>query len=51
MTRLATRSRTTFSLLYELYDNEAQYTQDLYDGVGLTEDVKKFCTTTPIRPS
>ena len=32
----------TFSLLYELYDNEAQYTQDLYDGVGLTEDVKKF---------
>jgi ribonucleoside-diphosphate reductase beta chain len=32
----------TFSLLYELYDNEVQYTQDLYDGVGLTEDVKKF---------
>jgi len=32
----------TFSLLYELYENEAQYTQDLYDGVGLTEDVKKF---------
>ncbi|WP_347976123.1 class 1b ribonucleoside-diphosphate reductase subunit beta [Microbacterium sp. ProA8] len=32
----------TFSLLYELYDNEIQYTQDLYDGVGLTEDVKKF---------
>lgn len=31
-----------FSLLYELYDNEVQYTQDLYDGVGLTEDVKKF---------
>ena len=31
----------TFSLLYELYDNEVQYTQDLYDGVGLTEDVKK----------
>ncbi|KRE22451.1 hypothetical protein ASG80_11115 [Agromyces sp. Soil535] len=30
----------TFSLLYELYDNEVQYTQDLYDGVGLTEDVK-----------
>ena len=23
----------TFSLLYELYDNEVQYTQDLYDGV------------------
>ncbi|WP_309065683.1 class 1b ribonucleoside-diphosphate reductase subunit beta [Microbacterium sp.] len=32
----------TFSLLYELYDNEVQYTQDLYDCVGLTEDVKKF---------
>ncbi|MFD5215863.1 class 1b ribonucleoside-diphosphate reductase subunit beta [Microbacterium sp. NPDC058345] len=32
----------TFSLLYELYDNEVQYTQDLYDGVGLSEDVKKF---------
>ena len=32
----------TFSLLYELYDNEIQYTQDLYDAVGLTEDVKKF---------
>ncbi|MTE22974.1 class 1b ribonucleoside-diphosphate reductase subunit beta [Microbacterium sp. ZXX196] len=32
----------TFSLLYELYDNEVQYTQDLYDTVGLTEDVKKF---------
>jgi ribonucleoside-diphosphate reductase beta chain len=31
-----------FSLMYELYDNEVQYTQDLYDGVGLTEDVKKF---------
>lgn len=32
----------TYSLMYELYDNEVQYTQDLYDGVGLTEDVKKF---------
>lgn len=32
----------TFGLLYELYDNEVQYTQDLYDEVGLTEDVKKF---------
>jgi len=32
----------TFTLLYELYDNEVQYTQDLYDSVGLTEDVKKF---------
>lgn len=32
----------TFSLLYELYDNEVQYTHDLYDSVGLAEDVKKF---------
>jgi len=32
----------TFSLLYELYDNEVEYTADLYDEVGLTEDVKKF---------
>ncbi len=31
-----------FSLMFELYENEIQYTQDLYDGVGLTEDVKKF---------
>jgi ribonucleoside-diphosphate reductase beta chain len=27
---------------FELYDNEVEYTQDLYDEVGLTEDVKKF---------
>ena len=26
----------TFELLFELYDNEVEYTQDLYDGVGLT---------------
>ena len=32
----------TFSLLYELYDNEVGYTQSLYDAVGLSEDVKKF---------
>ena len=31
-----------FELLLDLYDNEAKYTEDLYDGVGLTEDVKKF---------
>ena len=31
-----------FDLLLELYDNEARYTEELYDGVGLTEDVKKF---------
>lgn len=32
----------TYELLFELYENEVQYTQDLYDPVGLTEDVKKF---------
>ena len=32
----------TYDLLTELYENEVKYTQDLYDGVGLTEDVKKF---------
>ncbi len=31
-----------FDLLLELYDNEARYTEELYDGVGLSEDVKKF---------
>ena len=32
----------TFNLLFDLYDNEVKYTQELYDPVGLTEDVKKF---------
>ncbi|TFB58872.1 class 1b ribonucleoside-diphosphate reductase subunit beta [Cryobacterium sp. TMT1-62] len=32
----------TFNLMFELYENEIQYTQDLYDEHGLTEDVKKF---------
>ena len=32
----------TFDLLAELYDNEVAYTHDLYDEVGLAEDVKKF---------
>jgi len=32
----------TYGLLLDLYENEVEYTQDLYDGVGLTEDVKKF---------
>ena len=32
----------TYELLLDLYDNEELYTQDLYDGVGLTEDVKQF---------
>ncbi len=31
-----------FDFLLELYDNEERYTQELYDGVGLSEDVKKF---------
>src|SRR5699024_10251519 len=32
----------TFSLLIELYENEEQYTEDLYDPVGWTEEVKTF---------
>lgn len=32
----------TFSLLFDMYENEVHYTADLYDRVGLTEDVKKF---------
>jgi ribonucleoside-diphosphate reductase beta chain len=32
----------TYDLLMELYENEVRYTADLYDDVGLTEDVKKF---------
>nr|WP_281245676.1 class 1b ribonucleoside-diphosphate reductase subunit beta [Propionibacterium cyclohexanicum] len=32
----------TFSLLYELYENEVKYTHDLYDAVGWTDEVKKF---------
>jgi ribonucleoside-diphosphate reductase beta chain len=31
-----------FALLFELYDNECQYAADLYDPVGLTEDVKVY---------
>ncbi len=31
-----------YSMLMELYDNEIKYTADLYDEIGLTEDVKKF---------
>ncbi|ATA22898.1 class 1b ribonucleoside-diphosphate reductase subunit beta [Brenneria goodwinii] len=31
-----------YELLQDLYDNEVLYTQELYDGVGWTEDVKKF---------
>ncbi len=32
----------TYDLLMELYENEIKYTQDLYDAIGLTQDVKKF---------
>ena len=32
----------TFSLLLELYENEEVYTEDIYDPVGWTEDVKIF---------
>ncbi|PWC11271.1 class 1b ribonucleoside-diphosphate reductase subunit beta [Brenneria corticis] len=31
-----------YDLLQDLYDNEVLYTQELYDAVGWTEDVKKF---------
>lgn len=31
-----------FALLFDLYDIEAKYTEELYDGIGLTEDVKAF---------
>ncbi|MDN5581153.1 MAG: class 1b ribonucleoside-diphosphate reductase subunit beta [Corynebacterium sp.] len=32
----------TFDLVFELYDNESQYTEDIYDDLGWTEDVKRF---------
>ncbi|WP_019219963.1 class 1b ribonucleoside-diphosphate reductase subunit beta [Bartonella florencae] len=31
-----------FSLLFDLYNIECKYTEDLYDALGLTEDVKIF---------
>ncbi|QGU08166.1 Ribonucleoside-diphosphate reductase subunit beta nrdF2 [Corynebacterium occultum] len=31
-----------FDLLYDLYENETQYSEDLYDELGWTEDVKRF---------
>jgi len=31
-----------FSLLFDLYEIECKYTEELYDPVGLTEDVKTF---------
>ncbi|HIY65369.1 MAG TPA: class 1b ribonucleoside-diphosphate reductase subunit beta [Candidatus Agrococcus pullicola] len=32
----------TYAVLYDLYENEVKYSAELYDPVGLTEDVKKF---------
>jgi len=31
-----------FALLFDLYEIESRYTESLYDGLGLTEDVKHF---------
>jgi ribonucleoside-diphosphate reductase beta chain len=31
-----------YDMLLELYENEVRYTADLYDGISLTSDVKKF---------
>src|SRR5690625_6352643 len=31
-----------FDMLQDLYDNEVAYTHDIYDALGLSEDVKKF---------
>lgn len=31
-----------FSLMFDLYEIEARYSEELYDGIGLTEDVKAF---------
>ncbi len=31
-----------FELMMDLYNNEIRYTEDLYDAIGQTEDVKKF---------
>ncbi|MCS4535275.1 class 1b ribonucleoside-diphosphate reductase subunit beta [Corynebacterium sp. HS2168-gen11] len=32
----------TYDLLLELYENEIQYSEDLYDPLGWTEDVRRF---------
>jgi ribonucleoside-diphosphate reductase class 1b beta subunit len=31
-----------FALMFDLYEIEARYTEELYDDIGLTEDVKAF---------
>ena len=40
--RQAELQEYTYDLVMELFDNETKYTAELYDEVGLTEDVKKF---------
>ena len=40
--RRAELKEYTFDLLSDLYDNEEEYTEDLYDPVGWTEEVKTF---------
>ena len=32
----------TYDLLYELYENEEKYTEELYDEIGWTDEVKTF---------
>ncbi len=31
-----------FAMMFDLYEIEARYTEELYDGIGLSEDVKAF---------
>lgn len=40
--RQAELKEHVFSLMYDLYENEIAYTEDLYDELGWTEDVKRF---------
>lgn len=40
--RAAEMKEWTHELLFELYENEVAYTHDLYDGLNMAEDVKKF---------
>lgn len=40
--RQAELKEYAFELLHELYENEVQYTHDLYDSVGLASDCLKF---------
>ncbi|MDR7124751.1 class 1b ribonucleoside-diphosphate reductase subunit beta [Pseudotabrizicola sp. 4114] len=40
--RQAELKEYAFALMFDLYDIEAKYTAELYDGIGLTEDVKAF---------